>query len=262
MDRPKWEGHPTLARETEFRVSGAMLHQYARSLKTFGGWLQREGYAPANPLGALRMPKVDQRELVPLSEEDERILVGAYDDNTVTGCRIKALFLLMLDTGLRLSEVVDLKDEAVDLEQGYLVVLGKGGKERAVPFGFTTQKVLRKYVTIFRPEPSTPAVDRFFRSPNGDPLTDQAIKMVFARARERTGIRRLHPHLLRHTYGIRAQEHDMPSMRIVSACFEGSGVRSLSAAAAEGANRWKSSRPHALCSPCAATRRSPCRPTW
>lgn len=214
MERPKWEGHPTLARETELRVSGATLHQYARSLKTFGAWLEREGYAPANPLSALRMPKVEQRELVPLSEDEERTLLSAYDDNTITGCRIKALFLVMLDTGLRLSEVLHLKDQAVDLEHGNLVVLGKGGKERSVPFGFTTEKVLRKYVTMYRPDPASRTVDQFFRSPGGDPLTEQAIKMVFARARERTGIKRLHPHLLRHTYGIRAQEQDMPTITL------------------------------------------------
>lgn len=215
MDRPKWEGHPFLERETDARVSGSTIHQYVRSLKTFGQWLEREEYAALNPLRSVRLPKLEEKELVPLTEEEERLLLGSYDDNNATECRIKAIFLVMLDTGLRLSETVNLRDEAVDLEHGFLVVVnGKGGKTRSVPFGFTTERVLRKYLTFFRASPATPAIDRFFLSPDGYPLTDKALTMVFARARKRTGIQRLHAHLLRHTYGIRAQENDMPTITL------------------------------------------------
>lgn len=92
--------------------------------------------------------------------------------------------------------------------------MGKGRKERSVPFGYTTEKVLRKYVTFFRAEAANPNFGEFFLSPDGYPLTAKALKMVFARARKRTGIRRLHAHLLRHTYGSRAQENDMPTITL------------------------------------------------
>jgi site-specific recombinase XerD len=83
----------------------ATVHQYTRGLKTFGAWLEREGYAASHPLHTLRLPKLDEKQLRPLSEEEERRLLGAYDDNNPTECRLKAIFLLMLDTGLRLSEL-------------------------------------------------------------------------------------------------------------------------------------------------------------
>jgi site-specific recombinase XerD len=214
QEKPKWQGHPTLAGVTEAKLSSATLHIYARTLKTFGGWLAREGHLPADPLRTLRLPKVDQKQLVPLTEEEERTLLSTYDENNPGDCRSKAIFLLMLDTGLRLAEVAQLQLANVDLDNGFLLVMGKGRKERSVPFGYTTEKVLRKYVTFFRPDPATPGIGEFFLSPDGYPLTERALPMVFARARKRTGIKRLHAHLLRHTYGVRAQEGDMPTITL------------------------------------------------
>jgi site-specific recombinase XerD len=214
QDKVKWDGHPFLEGVTSQPISAATLHNYVRTLKTFGAWLAREGYTAMNPLEGLRLPKMDQKQLQPLTEDEERQLLDTYNDNNPNDCRTKALFLLMLDTGLRLAEVVHLQDEDVDLDNGFLLVMGKGRKERSVPFGFTTEKVLRKYVTFFRPEPANPNFGEFFLSPDGYPLTAKALKMVFDRARKRTGIRRLHAHLLRHTYGIRAQENDMPTITL------------------------------------------------
>ncbi|MHB8576246.1 MAG: tyrosine-type recombinase/integrase [Dehalococcoidia bacterium] len=214
QDKPKWQGHPTLEGVTTATLSGATLHIYVRTLKTFGGWLAREGHLPDDPLRTLRLPKVDQKQLVPLTEAEERTLLATYDENQPGDCRSKAIFLLMLDTGLRLAEVAHLQLANVDLDNGFLLVMGKGRKERSVPFGYTTEKVLRKYVIFFRPDPATPGIGEFFLSPDGYGLTERVLPMVFARARKRTGIVRLHAHLLRHTYGVRAQEGDMPTITL------------------------------------------------
>jgi site-specific recombinase XerD len=115
---------------------------------------------------------------------------------------------------MRLGELQTLRLENVDLDHGFLLVMGKGRKERSIPFGFTTERVLRKYVTFFRPEPALPSVTELFLSPDGYALTYNAVKMIFKRAAERSGIKRLHPHLLRHTFGIRAQENGMPTITL------------------------------------------------
>lgn len=213
-ERAKWEGHPTLEGITREKLSGSTIHQYVRGLKTFGAWLERERYAAVHPLYSVRPPRVDQKQLRPLSEAEERALLDAYDDNSPTECRLKAIFLLLLDTGMRLSELTGLKAENVDLDHGFLLVMGKGRKERSIPFGFTTERVLRKYVSFSRATPALPSVDEFFLSPDGYPLTYNAVKMIFTRAAKRSGIERLHPHLLRHTYGIRAQESGMPTITL------------------------------------------------
>jgi site-specific recombinase XerD len=183
-------------------------------LKTFGAWLERERYAAIHPLYSVRAPRGDDRQLRPLTEEEERSLLDSYDDNHATEVRLKAIFLLLLDTGMRLSELTSLKFENVDLDHGYLVVFGKGRKEQSIPFGFTTERVLRKYVGFSRPLPALPSVDEFFLSADGYPMTYNAVKMIFKRAGQRAGIPRLHCHLLRHTYGTRAQESGMPTITL------------------------------------------------
>jgi site-specific recombinase XerD len=213
VGRPKWEGHPTLAGRTDGTLSTSTLHQTVRSLKTFGAWLAVEGYVEDHPLASLRLPRLDEKAIVPLSEEEERRLLAAYSDSDARECRIKAMFMLMLDTGLRRGEVISLKRQDVNLDQGHLLVMGKGRKERVLPFGFTCERVLRRYLAC-RVEPATAAIDEFFLSEDGYPLTANAVELIFVRARKRTGIERLHPHLLRHTYGIRAQEQGMPTLTL------------------------------------------------
>ncbi|HLF08320.1 MAG TPA: tyrosine-type recombinase/integrase [Dehalococcoidia bacterium] len=214
LGRQKYVGHPTLEGRTGETLSVSTVHQYTRALKTFGGWLEREGYTQVHPLHTLRLPRLEECQLRPLSEGEERARLGAYDDNNPTECRLKAIFLLMLDTGLRLAELITLKVENVDLDNGFLLVMGKGRKERSIPFGFTTERLLRKYVTFFRAQPALPSIDELFLSPEGYPLTYNAVRMLFTRAAKRSGIERLHPHLLRHTLGIRAQENSMPTITL------------------------------------------------
>ena len=213
-EQPKWKNHPGLAGITTDKLAGGTIHQATRALKTFGSWLERERYATIHPLYNIRLPKVEEKQLRPLTEVEERALLDAYNDNNPSDCRVKAIMVLMLDTGIRLAELTGLKFENADLDHGFILVLGKGRKERAIPFGFTTERVLRKYASLYRPEPALPSVDEFFLSPDGYPMTYNAIKMIFKRAAKRAGIPRLHPHLLRHTFGIRSQENGMPTITL------------------------------------------------
>jgi site-specific recombinase XerD len=210
QDRPKFEGHTVTPARPEERIGGATLHQFVRSLKTFGAWLLREGYVATHPLAVVRLPKVEEKELVPLSEDEEQRLLAAYNDNDPSDCRAKAILMLLLDTGIRRAELASLRLMDVDLQDGIITVWGKGRKQRSVPFGFATEKVLRKYLEFFRPRPDNPRIDNLFLTPDGRPMTGHAIELLFRRIKRRTGIKRLHAHLLRHTYGIRSQELETP----------------------------------------------------
>ncbi len=83
-----------------------------------------------------------------------------------------------------------------------------------MPFGFKTGWVLQRYRLLHRPPPATPAVEAFFLNRDGYPLTDASLEMVFRRARVRSGIMRLHAHLLRHTYGTRSSELGIPTLTL------------------------------------------------
>jgi integrase/recombinase XerC/integrase/recombinase XerD len=125
-------------------------------------------------------------------------LLSAIDVNGPSGARNHAIVVLFLDTGLRLSELVGLSVEDVRVGESWLKVYGKGGKERIVPFGARTTKVLNRYSSFYRPADGIS--DAFFVNEDGSSLTENAVKQVFKRLQVRAGLPRLHPHLLRHTF--------------------------------------------------------------
>ena len=111
--------------------------------------------------------------------------------------------MLLLDTGLRIGELVHLTMDNVHMDEGYLKVMGKGRKERIVPIGINAQKALQRYLFRIRPKPSNPTVNNVFLSQSSNPLTENSMKLMFARLSDRTKVFRLHAHLCRHTFATR-----------------------------------------------------------
>jgi site-specific recombinase XerD len=118
-------------------------------------------------------------------------------------CPNYAIVLLFLDTGIRLSELVQLNVSGIDFGAGEFRVLGKGGKERIVPMGLATRRAIIRYVEHFRPQPVALQEDRLFLTVAGDPISRDSIAKMLERLGRRVGVTRLHPHLLRHTFAVR-----------------------------------------------------------
>ncbi len=212
--RPKWERHPNHQPDPK-GISSAYRHGFFRAFRALGSWLHRKAkLLPEDPFAELDLPRLKEKPLEPLTEAEERRLLDAFQETNARGCRSKALIMLMLDCGLRRGEVVSLTVHDVHLAEGYLLVHGKGGKVRTVPFGYKTGWVVARYLELFRPTPLTPYIDAVFLDEQGSPMTANALKMVFERAKGKAGIPRLHPHLLRHTFGIRSQELGIPSLTL------------------------------------------------
>ena len=111
----------------------------------------------------------------PLKEEDTGKIFSGINANTVLGARNSALVSLMLNTGLRLSEAAHLGESDVHLEDRYVKVLGKGGKERIVAFGVACQRAMLHYYHHFRVDPSHVGVRTFFLTIDGYPLVSYAV---------------------------------------------------------------------------------------
>jgi site-specific recombinase XerD len=124
-----------------------------RALKAFSSWLCNEGYTPDNVLARIKVPRAPHKIIEPLKSPEIDALLKVQNPLTALGSRNIAILMTFLDTGLRLSEQCDLHFYDVHIEEGYLKVTGKGNKERIVPIGASTQKVLWRYVIHFRPEP-------------------------------------------------------------------------------------------------------------
>lgn len=148
----------------------------------------------------LKLIKQQKEEIIPLSDDEIQTLLSCFDTSDVLELRNKCFTLLMLDCGLRRSELCRLKVSDVDFQQKSLLVNGKGGKQRIVPMGDTTVRIMDRYFQATAFKRSGKISAPFFLDRRGNGIDINVVKMVFQDLKERTGIQRLHPHLLRHTF--------------------------------------------------------------
>lgn len=137
----------------------------------------------------MKTTKIHKTEKLPLDDEEIQLILDCFGD-TVLECRNRCWVVLMCDSGLRRGEILSLKMCNVDLKHDFLLVTGKGCKERFVPLGKLSHDVLLHYIVYYRAgaggtEPVF--IDRF-----GKPCNDNTIKQVFQKIKKRTGIDRLH----------------------------------------------------------------------
>lgn len=188
MTAPQLRSWLLSLRETLAPISVA---GYVRGLKAFGNWCAVEELAEARALRTLRRPQVPHKLVEPLDDDAVRRMLDA------ASVRDRAIVLLMLDTGLRLSEVAGLR--RCDLRpDGTVKVLGKGARERIVPVGHVARQALVRHLRQELPAGSDAPI---FRSRRGGALGWRGIQQVFKRLKARAGIPgRCSPHLLRHTF--------------------------------------------------------------
>jgi len=137
----------------------------------------------------------------PLTPEETKKTIDSINKRTLTGARNNAIFVTLLDTGLRVSEVASIKLSNLNLKDGYIKVIGKGAKERVVPIGQYVRMTLWSYIDKVRPEPNNQD-NHLFLTRYGKPITVNALKLFFSRLAKTSGVYRLHAHLCRHTFAI------------------------------------------------------------
>lgn len=175
--------------------SSHTVHSYANALKIHVNWLLAEGLLTSDPLARFKLPKYSVSHTDLLSKTQVADFMRAIERHHDRG-RNLALYFLLLDTGLRAEEVCSLNVGAVDLK-GRLTVMGKGRKERMVPFDPATGKVLGRYLA----ERSKPAAtEPLFLSRYGVRLTTGALRSVTKRIGDSAGIEGAHPHMFRVLY--------------------------------------------------------------
>ena len=195
--------------EKEARPGGLTpesIQTRVRALKAFFAWLHREEFTDTHRLARLGNYKAPRELVAVLTDDEVATILKVCNQKQDWGMRDYAMVTLMLDTGLRRAEVVGLRTADVSIDGGWLKVMGKGGKERIVPFGTVTQRVLWRYFRQYRAEPLGEDV-YFFLTLDGRPLSKDGFASIFVRLRRRSGVTRLRPHLLRHTFATRYLIH-------------------------------------------------------
>ncbi|MBA7624382.1 Tyrosine recombinase XerD [subsurface metagenome] len=183
-------------------LSPQTVRGHIRGLKVFSSWLYREGYTNDNRLLNLKIPKAPVKLIEPLTDSEISQITSSINQDSPTGSRNHVIFVTALDNGLRASEIAAIALEQLDLEKGFVKVMGKGSKERIVPIGDYVKMMLWAYINKVRPEPTATGCDNLFLSTTGEPITANTIKLVFSRLAKNSGVKRLHAHLCRHTFAI------------------------------------------------------------
>jgi len=179
-------------------------------LRHFYRFRLRVGAITEDPTLLLDAPKLPRPLPKALSESEVEALLGAPGDGTPLALRDRAMFELIYATGLRVSELVGLRTEQVNLRQGVLRVTGKGGKERLVPLGEEAQHWLERYYREARPDLLRgQAVDPVFVTNRRAGMTRQMFWVMVKRHAQRVGIdgRRISPHVLRHCFATHLLNH-------------------------------------------------------
>lgn len=182
-------------------LSSRTIKTYASALKTFLSFSYNSGYLKEDIASQIKMPKYKNKVIEILNMEQIRILLNSFDINTFVGCRDLLVVSLLLDCGLRLSELIKIKLEDISLSLNVIKIDGKGQKERLVPLTPYIQKVFKiyKYQYFLTFSRVIEKNEQIIKNINGENATKNTISLIFRRIRKKLGIK-VHPHLLRHTF--------------------------------------------------------------
>jgi site-specific recombinase XerD len=193
-----------------------LLNMYI-ALSALWTWASAEGLVSHNILHDIPKPKPEQRAIEPLTEADVHAILGSLSKSRTysrpgkrecqhtlgSSERNRAIILILLDTGIRATELCELKVANVDLQNKRILVMGKGAKERVIPISAATAQALWRYLSS-RSRDS--ANSRVFVSSSGHPMERDDLVKLLARIGRQAGVVRVHPHRFReHTQNEHAQ---------------------------------------------------------
>lgn len=185
------------------RTSPATAHQYFRSLKTFFNWMVDEEELDRSPMRTMKPLEVPETEVPVISDEALKKLLATCKGKDFKARRDLAILMLFLDTGVRLTELTVREVQHIDLDLMVFTVLGKGSRQRSVPFGRATAQALDRYFRALakhrgRALEGTDAL--WWGVKSGSRMTIWGVGTMVENRCKEAGIPHIHPHQFRHTF--------------------------------------------------------------
>jgi integrase/recombinase XerD len=198
---------------SEQTVGKKTVLNYHIGLSALWHWAVDTKLAPDNLMHQVPAPKPEQHQINEFSEADLQALVRACgrsktyrnhtkiaDNALKDGDRNYAMLLLLLDTGMRVSELTGAKIHDIDVKNGRITITGKGSKTRTLPFSPRTAQAIWRYLANFRKDARLN--EPLFATENDRPIDRTQVGRMLSRLGVRAGVKDCHPHRFRHTFAI------------------------------------------------------------
>ncbi|MGD0856807.1 MAG: tyrosine-type recombinase/integrase [Dehalococcoidia bacterium] len=185
----RWGREGNGSETSRLKASHSTVHHYFVVLSTFFNWAVHEGFIVDNPLATIRVAKPKSKVIIPFTADEIHRMIQVCDfDYThnakFLGSRNRAIVLVLLDTGLRLTEITAIKLHDLDSNNGHIKVTGKGNKERIVRIGKTTQKAIWRYL-MYRNNVNSQTL---WLTEEGKSMTASSIQSFVKRLKQRAGV--------------------------------------------------------------------------
>ena len=200
---PQFEQHRFRRQVIQAASSPRTVQGAFTTLSVFFNWCFAEGLIERNPVANVKRPKL-AKTIVPIFSRDElQALLKACEsgqDESLTA-RNKAMIMVLLDTGIRLSELIGMRMDKLNVNESTAQVMGKGAKERAVFLGGYCKKIIWRYITIFRPQPHE-GVQQVFLNADGTAMHARRYQYILTTIGKHANVENVHPHRFRHTAAV------------------------------------------------------------
>lgn len=183
------------------KYSNQTISRHISSLKSFFKYLMKEEIIKINPMRLISNPKLEKKLPNYINYNDLETLLATPNQEDKLGLRNALILELLYATGIRVSELVNIKVEDIDLFNNRILILGKGNKERYVLFGSICKKLLLSYLENSRKLLIKQDTNILLLNKNGTPLTDRGVRLIINQVVESSALKlNISPHTLRHTF--------------------------------------------------------------
>lgn len=183
---------------SQSNISAKTLRNYHADLSALWQWAIQQGICDENPVRQIKAPVAEKKTILPFSKTEICSILEAAD-RSPNPLQNRAIILLLLDTGIRASELCNLTINDLNKVTNHILVFGKGKKERNVPISRQTSNAIEKHLQSRKQKtPNSP----LFAKNNGKPLDRVLLGRILARLGTEAGVSRVFPHRFKHTFAI------------------------------------------------------------
>jgi site-specific recombinase XerD len=176
----------------------ATVNKRYMALRVFFSWCVDEAEITVSPMEKMSPPPIPERPVAVVDADTLKKVLKACDGPDLTERRDMAIIRLLIDTGMRRGELAGLNVDDVDVREGIALVLGKGRRPRACPFGAKAAQALDRFLRVRKGHPLA-GIDALWLGPRG-PVTGSGVAQILERRCDLAGVAKIHPHQLRHTF--------------------------------------------------------------